>query len=143
MSLGTSEFASRTGCELAIVHKRRVAGDTTEAVNIIGSVEGKKVMMFDDMITTAGTVTSAAQMLRNHGAREIYVAAAHGVFAGPALERLSGAGFDEIVVTDTLSLPPEIEKTLTNLKVLTVASLIGEAIRRIHEHKSVSALFGR
>jgi len=136
-----SEFAQRTGCELAIVHKRRVAGDSTEAVNLIGSVEGKKVMMFDDMITTAGTVTSAAQMLRGHGAKEIYVAATHGVFAGPALERLSSAGFDEIVVTDTIPIQPEIQKTLTNLKVLSVAPLIGEAIRRIHEHKSVSALF--
>lgn len=138
-----SEFASRTGCELAIVHKRRVAGDATKAVNIIGSVEGKKVMMFDDMITTAGTVTSAAKMLRKYGAKEIYVAATHGVFAGPALERLVEAAFDEIVVTDTIPLKPEVTQTLSNLKVLSVASLIGEAIRRIHEHRSVSALFER
>ena len=138
-----SEFAQRTGCELAIVHKRRVAGDSTVAVNLIGSVEGKKVMMFDDMIATAGTVTSAAEMLRGHGAKAVYVAATHGVFSGPALERLSEAGFDEIVVTDTIPIQPEIQEKLTNLTVLSVAPLIGEAIRRIHEHKSVSALFGR
>jgi ribose-phosphate pyrophosphokinase len=113
------------------------------AVNIIGSVTDKNVMMFDDMITTAGTVCEAAKLVREHGARGIYVAATHGVFAGPAVDRLLAAEIDEIVVTDTIPVRSEVAARLRNLTVLTVADLIGEAIRRIHEHRSVSALFCR
>lgn len=137
-----NDFASRIGGELAVVHKRRLTGDSTVAVTIVGSVERRKVMMFDDMITTAGTVCEAAKLVREHGAREIYVGATHGVFAGPALDRLAAARLDEIVVTDTIPLRSEVRETLTNLTVLSVADLFGEAIRRIHEHRSVSALFG-
>ena len=136
------DFASRIGGELAVVHKRRLTGDSTVAVSIIGNVEGKPVMMFDDMITTAGTVCEAARLVREHGADGVYVAATHGVFAGPAIERLAGAELNEIVVTDTIATRPEIKKRLKNLTILSVADLIGEAIRRIHEHRSVSALFG-
>ncbi|MGB2988021.1 MAG: ribose-phosphate pyrophosphokinase [Phycisphaerae bacterium] len=135
------DFASRFGSELAVIHKRRLAGDLTEAVNIIGSVNNRNVMMFDDMITTAGTVCEAAKLVRKHGARGIYVAATHGVFAGPSVERLAAAKLDEIVVTDTIPIPPEVRERLSNLTVLSVSDLIGEAIRRIHEHRSVSALF--
>lgn len=136
-----SDFASRVGSELAVVHKRRLTGDSTVAVTIVGNVEGKNVMMFDDMITTAGTVCEAAKLVRKHGANEIYVAATHGVFAGPAVERLRAAELTEIVVTDTIPVTEEVKAALPNLTVLTVANLVGEAIRRIHEHRSVSALF--
>jgi len=136
-----NEFAMRIGAELAVVHKRRLSGDSTVAVTIVGNVEGKNVMMFDDMITTAGTVCEAAKLVRKHGAKGIYVAATHGVFAGPALERLKDANLSEIVVTDTIPIRQEVKGALTNLTILSVANLVGEAIRRIHEHRSVSALF--
>ncbi|MFQ5590534.1 MAG: ribose-phosphate diphosphokinase [Phycisphaerae bacterium] len=135
------DFASRFGAELAVVHKRRLTGDATVAVTIVGDVKGKNVMMFDDMITTAGTVSEAAKLVREHGAVGVYAAATHGVFAGPAVERLASAELDEIVVTDTVALRDEAKERLNNLVVLSVADLIGEAIRRIHEHRSVSALF--
>jgi len=137
-----SDFASRIGGELAVIYKKRVSSDSTVAVTIVGSVKGKNVMMFDDMITTAGTVCEAAKLARQHGAVGIYVAATHAVFADPAVERLADAGFNEIVVTDTIPERPEIQSRLKNLTVLSVAHLVGEAIRRIHEHRSVSALFG-
>lgn len=137
-----SDFAARFGSELAVVHKRRLAGDSTVAVNIIGNVKGKNVMMFDDMITTAGTVCEAARLVREQGAVGVYVAATHGVFAGPAVERLSAAELNEIVVTDTIPVSREVKERLKNLTVLSVSGLIGEAIRRIHEHRSVSELFG-
>ena len=136
-----SEFASRIGAELAVIHKRRLTSDSTNAVKLIGNVKGKSVMMFDDMITTAGTVCAAAALVREKGATGIYAAATHAVFAGPAVERLSTAGLNEIVVTDTILTRPEVASRLTNLTVLSVASLVGEAIRRIHQHRSVSALF--
>ncbi len=136
-----NDFALRIGSELAVIHKRRLTGDSAVAVSVIGNVKNKDVMMFDDMITTAGTVCEAAKLVREHGAGRIYVAATHGVFAGPAVERLMGAELSEIVVTDTISVKPEVRKRLKNLTILSVADLIGEAIRRIHEHRSVSALF--
>jgi len=136
-----SDFASRIGGELAVIHKRRLTGDTIAAVTIVGNVKGKTVMMFDDMITTAGTVTEAAKLVRQHGAAAIYVAATHAVFAGPALDRLEAAKLNEIVVTDTIPADAEALTRLPNLTVLSVSSLVGEAIRRIHEHRSVSALF--
>ena len=136
-----SDFASRLGSELAVVYKRRLTGDETVAVNIIGNVEGKSVMMFDDMITTAGTVCEAAKLVRERGATDIFVAATHGVFAGPAVERLREAGFKGIVVTDTIPVSAKVRERLPNLTVVSVADLIGETIRRIHEHRSVSALF--
>lgn len=136
-----SDFASRFGSELAVIHKRRLTGEDTVAVTIIGSVKGKNVMMFDDMITTAGTMCEAAKLVRSHGAVGIYAAATHGVFAGPAIQRLADSNFNELVVTDTIPVRPEVRQKLPNLTVLTVADLVGEAIRRIHEHRSVSALF--
>ena len=136
-----SDFASRIGHELAVIHKRRLNGEVTEAVTIIGDVKGKNVLMFDDMIATAGTVCEAARLVREKGCTGIYVGATHPVFAGRALERLAAAELSEIVVTDTISVPPAILERLPNLTVLSVADLVGEAIRRIHEHRSISALF--
>ena len=136
-----SDFAARMGQELAVVHKRRLSGDSTVAVNIIGDVKGKKVMMFDDMIATGGTVCETARLVRERGAKAVFVAATHPVFSGPAIDRLSGAELDEIVVTDTIPVAPAVRARLKNLTILSVADLVGEAIQRIHEHRSVSALF--
>ena len=108
--------------------------------NIIGGpIEGKVALMFDDMISTAGSICGAAELVKSRGAREIHVAATHGVFAGPAIARLRAAPIDSIVVTD--SIPICDEKRLPNMKVLSVAEILGEAIKRIHQHKSISAIF--
>ncbi|MBL7106938.1 MAG: ribose-phosphate pyrophosphokinase [Phycisphaerae bacterium] len=135
-----ARFAGHLGGELAIVHKKRVSGSEVEAEEVIGNVEGRNIVMCDDIIATAGTVCSAAKLVKKRGAKKIYVGATHGVFAGPALERLSGAGIDEIVVTDTIPLK-EVCKKLSNVKVLSVAPMLGEAIKRIHRNESVSSLF--
>ena len=135
-----SRYASHLGGELAIIHKRRASGSEVEAQEMIGEVEGRNVLMCDDIIATAGTVCSAARLLKERGALKIYVGATHGVFVGEALERLQGAPLDEVVVTDTIPTNDKI-KELSNIKVLTVASMLGEAIKRIHRDESVSSLF--
>ena len=135
-----SKYASHLGGDLAIVHKRRVNGSEVEAQEIIGDVEGRNILMCDDIIATAGTVCSAAGLVKKRGAKKIYIGATHGVFAGPALDRLSKVEVDEIVVTDTIPLSAEA-KNLGNIKVLSVASMLGEAIKRIHRNESVSSLF--
>jgi len=133
-------FAQDLIGDLAIIDKRRVSGSKAEATRVIGAVEGKDVLMFDDMIATAGTICSAATLVRDQGAKSVRVGATHGVFAPPALERLADAPIDEIVVTDTIPLTPTVME-YKNLKVLSVAPLLGEAIHRIHHHKSISAIF--
>ncbi len=136
-----SRYASHLGGELAIVHKRRKSGSEVEAQEIIGDVEGRNILMCDDIIATAGTVCSAARMVKERGAEKIYVGATHGVLAGEALERLATAPIDEIVVTDTIPLGEDAKK-LGNIKVLTVSGMLAEAIKRIHRDESVSSLFG-
>ena len=135
-----SRYATALGAELAIIHKRRLTGQEILCEEIIGSVEGRNIVMVDDMIATAGTITGAAKKVRSLGAREIVVGATHGVFAEPALERLKEAPIDEIIVTDTIPLKESVRK-LPHLKVLSVASLIGEAMRRIHSNESISTMF--
>ena len=137
-----SSYASHLGGELAIVHKRRVSGSEVEAREIIGEVEGRNVLMCDDIIATAGTVCSAAKLVKERGAEKIYVGATHGVLAGQALEQLGQAPIDEVVVTDTIPRSEETKK-LGNIKirVLTVSTMLGEAIKRIHKNESVSSLF--
>jgi len=137
----TNAYASRLSGELAVIDKRRSTGDSIEIVNLIGSVDGCDVLMFDDMITTAGTVCGAAKFLRQRGARSITVSATHPIFAGSAVDRICESGIDAICVTDTVPLSPEAREKLNNLTVLSVAELMGEAIRRIHRNESVSALF--
>ena len=136
-----NEFASIVGAEMAIVDKRRQTGDGIEAVRIIGEVEGKNVMIFDDMITTAGTIEGATRLVKARGAKSVCVGATHGVFAGRAVERVSDAGIDHLCVTDTIEMRDEVRTALPALRVVSVAPLLGEAIRRIHRHESVSALF--
>ncbi|MCK4660660.1 MAG: ribose-phosphate pyrophosphokinase [Phycisphaerae bacterium] len=136
-----NKFASIVGAELAIIDKRRQSGNSIKAVRIIGDVEGRNVMIFDDMITTAGTIHGAARLVRDRGAKSVYVGATHGIFAGRAVERILDAGIDYVCVTDTIEIPDAVRKALPKLEVVSVAPLFGEAIRRIHRHESVSALF--
>ena len=135
-----SRYADRLGGELAIVHKKRVSSSEAVAQEIIGDVKGRNILMCDDIIATAGTVCSAARLVKERGAEKIYVGATHGVLALQALKRLKEAPIDEIVVTDTIPLTPAVKK-LGDIKVLTVSVMLGEAIKRIHRNESVSSLF--
>jgi ribose-phosphate pyrophosphokinase len=135
-----SRYAAHLGGELAIVHKKRISGSKVEAQKIIGDVKDRNVLMCDDIIATAGTVCSAATLLKEHGAGKVYVGATHGVFASPALDRLAKTQIDQIVVTDTIPQNDRSEK-ISKLKVLSVASMLGEAIKRIHRNESVSNIF--
>ena len=132
--------SKRIGGKLAIIDKRRTGAETTSQENIIGGpLEGSVALMFDDMISTAGSICGAAELVKKHGAKEIHVAATHGIFAGQAIERLADAPIDSIVVTDSVPLPAE--KRLEKIEVLTVAGILGEAIKRIHRHESISEIF--
>ena len=137
-----SRYASYLSGELAIVHKRRVSGSEVRAQEIIGEVKGKNVLMCDDIIATAGTVCSAAELVKERGAEKIYVAATHGIFAGEATEMIQKAPIDEVVVTDTIA-PNESTKKIGGIKVLSVSDMLGEAIKRIHRDESVSSLFNQ
>ena len=134
-------YANQLGGDICIVDKRRKSGSETQAVHIIGDVKDKNVLMVDDMITTAGTVTEAVRIVRENGARDIYIAATHAVFAPKAMERLSNAPFTKLAVTDTIPIGARCEPIQDRLEVLGVADLLGEAIHRIHHNESVSALF--
>ena len=135
-----ARYADHLGGELAIVHKKRISGSEVDAREIIGDVEGRNVLMCDDIIATAGTVCSAARLIKQRGAQSVYVGATHGVLAGEAPKRLGEAPIDDIVVTDTIPLNENAEK-LGSIKVLTVSGMLGEAIKRIHRDESVSRLF--
>ena len=140
ISKAARNMAQRLGVPLAIIEKRRLGNlERTETLNVIGEVEGKVAVALDDEIDTAGSVVAAAEALLRAGAREVYVCATHGVFSGKAIERINSSPIKEVVVTDTLPLPPE--KHSPKITVLSVASLLGEAIRRIHEGLSVGAMF--
>jgi ribose-phosphate pyrophosphokinase len=135
-----SRYVSDLGGELAIVHKRRVSSKEVQAQELIGTVDGRNILMCDDMITTGGTVCSAAKLVKERGAKKIYVGATHGVFASEAIEKLDKAPIDEVVVTDTIP-PTEEAAKLKKIRVLTVSDMVGEAIKRIHKNESVSSLF--
>ncbi|MFC5701328.1 ribose-phosphate diphosphokinase [Cohnella faecalis] len=126
---------------LAIIDKRRPEPNVVEVMNIIGDVAGKSAILIDDIIDTAGTIALAAKALQEAGAKELYACCTHPVLSGPAIERLEASPLKEIVVTDTIPLNPSILQSTGKIRVLSVASLIGEAIVRIHEQKSISKLF--
>ncbi|WP_419949398.1 ribose-phosphate diphosphokinase [Candidatus Palauibacter sp.] len=134
-------YARRLGGELAIIDKRRPAPNEAEVSNIVGDVEGKHCIVPDDMIDTAGTMVSAIEVLKERGALDIYVLATHPLCSGPAVERLAGADVKEITVTDTIPLRPGVQEALPNLTVLSVASLLAQAIESTHTNSSVSMLF--
>ncbi len=133
------DLASRLGASIAIIDKRRPRPNVSEVLHVVGEVEGKTAIVIDDIIDTAGTITQGAQALLERGAKDIYACCTHAVFSGPARERLEASPFKEVVVTNTIPVPPE--NAFDKLRVLTVAPLFGEAIIRIHEDLSVSKLF--
>ncbi len=133
-------FAKRLECPMALIDKRRTGPNVAEVMHLIGDVKGKIAIILDDMIDTAGTLTQAAGALKQNGAAAIYAAATHGVLSGPAIDRINGSVIEEVLLTDTIPLGAHAERT-SKIKVLSVAPLLGEAIRRIHEDESVSSLF--
>ncbi|MFQ5491365.1 MAG: ribose-phosphate diphosphokinase, partial [Phycisphaerae bacterium] len=134
-------YATRLNADLAVVDKRRISGDTAAALNIIGEVKDRNVLIFDDMIATAGTLVEAANLVHKHGAKSLYFGATHPVLAGPAFDRLEKIELNQFCVTDTIPLPAQAAQRIDNVVVLSVGKLMGEAILRIHEHRSISALF--
>lgn len=130
----------KLGGSIAIVDKRRSSATETKQANLIGAtLDGKVAMIFDDMISTAGSVVGAANVARYNGAREVYAVATHAVLCGPAIERLRDSPIKEVIVTDSIPLPPN--KQLPNIKVISVAPLLADAVKRIHLNESVSTLF--
>ena len=133
-------FAKRLECPMALIDKRRTGPNVAEVMHLIGDVKGKIAIILDDMIDTAGTLTQAAGALKQNGADAIYAAATHGVLSGPAIDRINGSVIEEVLLTDTIPLGERADRT-SKIKVLSVAPLLAEAIRRIHEDESVSSLF--
>jgi len=134
-------YAKRLGAELAIIDKRRSPEDgQAEVMNVIGDVQGRTCVIQDDIIDTAGTMTKAAQAVMDNGAKQVYACAVHGVLSGPAIKRIDASPIDQLIVTNTIPQPPE---RLASKKIVTlsVARLLGQAIRSIHEETSVSSLF--
>ncbi len=133
-------FAKRLQVGLAIIDKRREGINEAKAMNIIGEIRGKRALILDDMIDTAGTLTQAAEALLERGAKEVYAACTHPVLSGPAMDRIEASDIREVVVTNTIPLS-ERAKACPKIKQLSVSGLLAEAIRRIHEERSVSSLF--
>ena len=132
-------FAERLDVPLAIVDKRRPRANVSEVMNIIGEVEGRDVVIVDDMIDTAGTLCNAAGAIQARGAKSVTACATHGVLSGPAIGRIRDSALDEVVLLDTIALPPE--KQIEKIKVLSVAPVLAEAVARIYSDKPVSTLF--
>ena len=133
-------FAKRLQTNLAIIDKRREGPNNTQVMNIIGDVEGKHAILLDDMIDTAGTIVQGAQACAEKGEKSVWAGCVHPVMSGPALERLQGSKLTEVVVTNTIPLNGK-DQQYPKLRVLSVAPLLGEAIKRIHGEESVSSLF--
>jgi ribose-phosphate pyrophosphokinase len=134
-------YAKRLGGELAVVDKRRGGDDNKpEVMNVIGDVKGRTCIIQDDIIDTAGTIEKAAQALKDEGAARVLGCAVHGVLSGPAIERIQRSALEELIVTNTIPMTPE-RADCKKIRVLSVARLLGQAIRSIHEETSVSSLF--
>ena len=133
-------IAKRVDCELAIIDKRREKAGISEVMNVIGEVKNKNCILVDDICDTAGTLTNAASALKNEGAKSIYSYITHGVLSKPAIERVESSRIDKIIITDSILATDEVKQS-TKIEQLSIASLIGEAIGRITENKSVSSLF--
>lgn len=132
-------YANRLDASLAVIDKRRTGANKAEVLNVVGKVKGKQILIVDDMIDTGGTLIAAVSALIKKGVQEIYVSATHPILSGSAYEMIESSSLKELVVTDTI--PLKQEKAKTKIKVLSVAPLLGEAIKRIHENRSVSSLF--
>jgi len=136
----TRAYAKRLDADLAIIDKRRERANVAQAMNVIGDVRGKKAVLIDDMVDTAGTLCAAADILMKSGASEVYACCSHGVLSGPAIERLEKSQIKQLVVTNSVPLRGAA-RDCKKIKVLSVAPLLGEAIKRIHLDDSVSSLF--
>ena len=134
------KYSTYFNCPMALIDKRRVGNDDKAvAAHIIGDVKGKTALIFDDQVSTAGTMVEAAKILEAHGAKEIYAACTHGILCGPAIERIKNSPIKELVITNTVPLTPE--KQIEKIKVLSIAPLFAEAIQRINEAKPLGDLF--
>ncbi|HTM25117.1 MAG TPA: ribose-phosphate pyrophosphokinase [Vicinamibacterales bacterium] len=134
-------YAKRLDAELAIIDKRRTEDGTAEVMNVIGDVGGRTCILQDDIIDTAGTIVKAANALKVNGAERVFACAVHGVLSGPAIERLEAAPIDQVIITNTIPLMTDRARSCRKIKQLSVARLLGQAIRSIHEETSVSSLF--
>lgn len=132
-------FASLLDLPIAIIEKRRPKANVSEVMNVIGDIEGKNAILVDDIVDTAGTITKAAAVLKDFGAKKVYACATHAVLSGPAVERIESSVIEKFVVTDTIPLTEE--KKTDKMEVVSVAPIFAEAIRRIHLNESVSILF--
>jgi ribose-phosphate pyrophosphokinase len=137
MALG---FAKRLNCEIGIVDKRRMSDRETLAAYVLGDIEGKDAILTDDIVATAGSLVSAAEALKKAGAKRVFAVATHGVLSGPALQRLETSGIETLFTTNTIEQPPE-KINHPKIEVLSIANLLSEAIRRIHNADSISSLF--
>lgn len=133
-------FAKKINAPLAIIDKRRDAPNVSKVMYVIGEVKDRDALIIDDMIDTGGTLVQAANALKEKGAKRVFAACTHAVLSGPAIERLNNSVLEEVIVTDTIPVYDKKEKC-PKIKVLTVAHLLGEAIKRIHEETSISSLF--
>lgn len=133
------EFSDYLKLPIAIIEKRRPMPNVSEVMSVIGDFKGKHAILVDDMVDTAGTITNAANYLMENGAKDVYIAATHGVFSGKAIERLSDSNVKEVVITDTIELPEE--KQIDKIVQLEVGPLLAEAIHRINTYESISGLF--
>ncbi|MFG0246217.1 MAG: ribose-phosphate diphosphokinase [Phycisphaerales bacterium JB052] len=136
-------MANLLDADLAIINKRRLTGDTVRVGNLIGDVRNKNVLMFDDMISTGGTVVEAARLVMDEGASDVICAATHAVLAGPAMQKLADSPISQVVVTDTIPEAGRCDQIQDKLKILSVGEMLGQAITRIHNDESISALFQR
>ena len=134
-------YSRKLDIRMAIVDKRRIGPSETVVGFVIGDVKGKNAIIIDDLIATAGSICEAAKVLKEKGAKDIYVGATHAVLCGPAIERLSNSPIKELVVTDTIPMSEHARTLGSKLKILSIAALLGEAIKRIHTNSSVSSMF--
>lgn len=132
------QLANKLGCGIAIIYKRRPEPNKAEVFDVVGEVEGKEAIIVDDIIDTGGTVVAASNLLLNKGAKRVIVCATHGVLSGPAVDRLVDSPIEKVIITNTI---PVGEKNFPKLEVISVAPLLAETIKRIHEEDSVSSLF--
>lgn len=136
-------MANLLDADLAIINKRRLTGDSVKVGNLIGNVRNKTVLMFDDMISTGGTVVEAAKLVMDEGANDVVCAATHAVLAGPAMQKLADSPISKVVVTDTIPEQGRCEQIKDKLVILSIGEILGQAITRIHNDESISALFER
>ncbi len=134
------KYAEHFNCPIALVDKRRNGNDDKAiATSVIGEIEGKNALIFDDEVDTAGSIMETAQVIKKFGAKDVYVGCTHGVLSGPAIERIQNSEIKEFVMTNTIPLPKE--KQIDKIKVVSISELFGEAIKKIHEEKSIGELF--